>query len=404
MATVKLKFRPSTLTGREGTLFFQVVHQRMVRHIKVGYRAFPEEWDAQEHRLVVPLQAESERKLYLSRLQMKVEEDKLRIEWIIRNLETEGIGFDAEQIVSIFYKTDCNGGIIAFGRRLVVDLKRQGYSRTSETYLTAVNSFIRFRGYDGEVLLEDLDVDVIGCYETYLKSMGIMLNSISYYMRNLRAIYNRAVEAGLTTQRHPFRHVYTGICKTQKRAVPLKMINRIKHCRLRKKSGEDFARDLFMFSFYTRGMSFVDMAFLKKTDLKDGMLVYRRKKTGQRLTIKWEYPMQQIVDKYDTGSQPYLLPIIRCVDTDSRKQYLNALHRVNTSLRKIGRSLGLPVTLTTYVARHSWASIALSKQVPVSVISEGMGHDSEITTRIYLASLDTSAVDQANRRILDFIE
>ena len=154
-------------------------------------------------------------------------------------------------------------------------------------------------------------------------------------------------------------------------------------------------------SFYTRGMSFVDMAYLRKKDLQNGVLSYRRRKTGQLLFIKWEKCMQEIVDKYDTSQSNYLLPIIKPFgDIDERKQYIYAAHNINRCLKIIGKELGLSVSLTLYVARHAWASIAKSKNVPLSVISEGMGHDSEATTRIYLASLDTVAIDKANSMIL----
>ena len=110
--------------------------------------------------------------------------------------------------------------------------------------------------------------------------------------------------------------------------------------------------------------------------------------------------MQQIIDKYDTSSTPYLLPIIKDVNSDTRRQYHNASHLVNAKLKKIGVELGLPVVLTSYVARHTWASVAHSKNISLSVISEAMGHDSENTTRIYLASLDMSVIDKANEIIL----
>ena len=163
----------------------------------------------------------------------------------------------------------------------------------------------------------------------------------------------------------------------------------------------EWARDLFMFSFYTRGMSFVDMAYLKKTDLQNGVLVYRRQKTNQQLTIKWEKPMQDIVNKYASPESPYLLPIIRDTHTDARLQYKNAIHLVNNKLKLIGKEIGLGIPLTTYVARHGWASIAKHKNIPIGIISEALGHDSEKTTRIYLDSLDTSAVDKANSQILN---
>ena len=219
----------------------------------------------------------------------------------------------------------------------------------------------------------------------------------------IRDRYNRALEKELVEQRNPFRHVYTGVDKTVKRAIPLSAIKRMKNLDLSLQPNLEFARDMFLFSFYTRGMSFIDMAHLKKKDLQNGFLSYRRRKTGQRMVIRWEKCMQEIVDKYPINETEYLLPIITKWDEDYRKQYANELHRVNHLLKKIGKQLDLPIPLTMYVGRHSWASIAKSRNVPISVISEGMGHDSESTTQIYLASLDTTVVDKANKKILDLL-
>ena len=290
--------------------------------------------------------------------------------------------------------------LFPFMENLILSLKELGKVRTSETYASALNSFKRFRkGKD--LLLDDVDTDVMMAYEAYLLHSGISINSSSFYMRNLRAVYNRAVEKELTIQRFPFRHVYTGVDKTRKRAVPLQVIRQIKEMDLSRKPALDLARDMFLFSFYTRGMSFVDMAYLRKKDLNGSVLSYRRRKTGQQLFVKWEKCMQEIVDKYDTSQSVYLLPVIKPFSKmDERKQYIYVAHNINRSLKIIGNRLGLPVQLTMYVSRHAWASIARSKHVPLSVISEGMGHDSEATTRIYLASLDTAAIDKANRMIL----
>ncbi len=187
-----------------------------------------------------------------------------------------------------------------------------------------------------------------------------------------------------------------------KRAVTLKTIKQVKHANLQLFPALDYARDMFMLSFYTRGMSFVDMAYLKKANLNNGILSYRRTKTGQQLFIRWEQCMQDIVDKYPyISTSPYLLPIIKKFGDNPRKQYRNAILSVNKNLKSLSKMMGLSTVLTTYVARHSWASIAKSKNIPpLSVISEGMGHDSEMTTQIYLASFDTAVVDKANSLIL----
>ena len=283
---------------------------------------------------------------------------------------------------------------------IIGQLKQLGKVRTSETYTAALASFMKFReGQD--ILLCEMDGNTMMLYEAWLKGKGICPNTVSFYMRILRAVYNRAVEKELTEQKHPFKHVYTGIGKTVKRAIPLKSIKHIKELDLTLKPHLDYARDMFLFSFYTRGMSFIDMAYLKKSDLKNGTITYRRRKTGQQLTVKWEKCMEDIIAKYrENTATRYLLSIITNPCSDERTQYRNAICRINVALKEVVGLAGLNIPLTMHVARHCWASVAKSKNIPLSVISEGMGHDSEETTRIYLASLDTSVVDKANSLIL----
>ena len=399
MASVKVKFRPSTVNGKEGTLYYQVIHNRVVRQINTEYKLFVSEWDSHSETVVLHhLLTGQERNNYLLSIGSRIKWDKDRLNKIIHKLFQSGT-FVTDDVVMRFHENRQELSFNAYISQQIARLKRLGKIRTSETYTAALRSFNGFiNGKD--VLFDQLNADLLAEYEAYLKGRGNTPNTISFYMRILKAVYNRAVERELTVQRYPFKHVYTGVDKTVKRAVPLKVIRRIRDLDLTLSPVLDYARDLFMFSFYTRGMAFVDMAYLKKKDLQNGVLVYRRQKTGQQLFIKWEKPMQEIVGKYDTSATPYLLPIIRDMDTDARKQYKNAAHLVNDKLKKIGRQLGLAIPLTSYVARHAWASIAKSKNIPISTISEAMGHDSENTTRIYLASLDTSVVDKANSLIL----
>ena len=190
---------------------------------------------------------------------------------------------------------------------------------------------------------------------------------------------------------------------TRPRAVSLADISRIKALNLAAHTPLAFARDMFLFSFYMRGMSFVDMAFLRKKDLNNNYVVYSRKKTGQQLTVRWERPMQAIVDAYGPSSTQYLLPVIVREDGTERSQYLNAMLRVNRNLKKIGVMAGIPIPLTMYVARHSWATAAKEKDISIGIISQAMGHDSENTTQIYLASIKTGKIDDANRDILNGI-
>lgn len=399
MATVKVKFHPSSVCEKEGTLFYQVTHNRVVKRIGTCYKIFPSEWD---NRLssVITFTDNEDRAHHLVTIRKCILEDQCRLKEIIRRFEQSAHAFTSEDVVKA-YKVPLVEGFLSFGRNLIVQLEQIGKERTAETYRVTLNSLERFMGSRGDILIEGVDSAFMVEYETFLKSTGVCPNSSSYYMRNLRAIYNRAVDKGLTVQHSPFKHVYTGIDKTMKRAVSMTVIRQIRDLELRFSSSMDYARDIFMFSFYTRGMSFVDMAFLKKKDIRNGILSYRRHKTNQQLFIKWEKPMQEIVNKYNTVDTPYLLPIIKNIGKNERRQYINAAHLINRKLKMIGELLNLNVTLTTYVARHAWASIARSKNFSISVICEAMGHDSENTTKIYLASLDTSAVDNANSLIIN---
>ena len=402
MASVKVKFRPSTIVGKEGTLYYQVIHNRVVRQIYTDYKLFASEWDCRSEAIVLHrVPNEQERNNYLLSISSRIRWNKDRVNKIIHTLSQSGT-FVTDDIVARFQDNKQEQSFNDYLRQQIARLKRLGKIRTSETYTAALRSFSGFMN-DKEVLFDQINADLIAEYEAYLKVRGNSPNTISFYMRILKAVYNRAVEDGMTGQRHPFKSVYTGVEKTLKRALSLNDIRRIKGLDLSLKPYLDYARDMFLFCFYTRGMSFIDMAYLRKKDLQNGILSYRRRKTGQQLFIKWEKCMQEIFDKYPVNETEYLLPIITKRGEDYRKQYTNELHRVNHLLKKIGKQLDLPIPLTMYVGRHSWASVAKSRNVPISVISEGMGHDSENTTQIYLASLDTSVVDRANKKILDLL-
>ena len=398
MATVKIKFRTSSVPTREGAVFYQVIHGRVARQVNSGYKLYPNEWDAVNSKIIIPLDTENSRRSYLTSLKGILEKDIKRFKDIIVRFEWADRNYTAEEVTERFLTSPDSLGFIAFGRELVQQLMQIGKKQTAERYTTVLNSFGRFRK-EKDVPLDEVDSNLMVGYEIFLNTNEVCPNTSSYYMRGLRAIYNRAVEKELTVQCNPFKHVYTGIGKTVKRAVPLKIIRQIKELDLTLFPAMDFARDIFMFSFYTRGMSFIDMSYLKKRNLQNGILSYRRQKTGQLLFIKWESPMQEIIDKYPANENGYLLPIIK-TDRNERLQYRNALRLVNNKLKEISVSIGLQAKLTMYVSRHSWASIAKSQNIPLSVISAGMGHDSENTTQIYLASLDNSTIDKANDLIL----
>ena len=397
MTSIKVKFRPSTVEGKEGSIYFQIIHTRVVRQLNTDYKIYETEWYAEAESVMVT----GNRSNILLGIRERLEWDIARLEKVIRQLETERRRYTADDVITVFHKMTKEASLFTFMHGVIAQLKQLGKIRTSETYTATLKSFMVFRE-EQDVPLDGITSDLMLLYEAYLKARGVRMNTISFYMRILRAVYNRAVEKGLAEQQNPFRHVYTGVDKTVKRAIPIKVIKALKELDLSVKPSLDFARDMFMFSFYTRGMSFVDMAYLKESNLQNGILTYRRRKTGQELSIKWEKCMAEIVAKYPDNHTDYLLPIIKEKENE-RKQYDNALHLVNYRLKDLSKILKLQRPLTMYVARHSCASAAKAKNVPLSVISEGMGHDSEATTQIYLASLETSVVDKANKMILGLL-
>lgn len=401
MVSIKLKFRPSTIDGKEGSLYYQVIYKRVVRQITTHYKIMPDEWNVESDTLRIT--DNSERYNYLQSIQRRIQWDKKRLMKIIDSFINSGYDFSVDSIVDAYYNEIKDITLFNYIEKLMVKLQKNGQVRTCETYHCALNSFKRFR-YGKDLYFVELDNDLLMSYEYYLKSEGLSMNTISFYMRRLRAIYNRAVEDGLAEQNDLFKKVYTSSEKTIKRAMPLELIKRLKSMDLSYSAAKAFARDMFLFSFYTRGMSFVDIAYLQKKDLKYGVLNYRRRKTSQLLYVSWEPCMQEIVERYASqANSTYLLNIIKDNQMDARKQYLNALTLVNRSLKSIGKLIGLDKPLSMYVARHSWASIAKTEGISLSVISEGMGHNSETTTKVYLTSLDSSVIDMANQKIIKLI-
>ena len=303
---------------------------------------------------------------------------------------------------------------------------RQG-SSFGQAFLveSACKSFSRFLHAQvwGDIPLSALTTQVVCAYQQWLTDNGIKKNSISCYMRTLQSAYNKAV-AGLTDHpQKPFSHVYRGIAKTKKRAAGISVIQKIEALDIRQgliaigKSPERktfstllgrvmFARDLFIFCYCARGMAFVDAAYLKKEDIRNGIIRYQRRKTGQLIEVAVEPMMQDIIDRYATQAEgtPYLFPILPLADGETTyRAYRTALRTHNSRLKQLSQMLGEGVNLSSYVARHSWASNMHEMNMPLSIISQGLGHDSELTTQIYIKSLENNIVHEANRSFINQI-
>lgn len=292
--------------------------------------------------------------------------------------------------------------MLGYLKREVSLLLDAGQFGTAHNYQRALNSFSSFLD-DIDIPLSMLNSELLCLYEKWLGKRKVKKNSSSFYMRILRAAYNKAVKERLVVQTFPFSEVYTGIAKTAKRAIKEDTILKLQQLDLSGSSALALSRDMFIFSYSTRGMAFVDMAYLKKTDVTGGMITYCRHKTGQLLALRIEPCMKMILERYmsDTWESPYVFPIITSEDPElAYRQYQNGLNYHNQKLKLLGKQIGEKLPLSSYLARHSWATAARNHNVPLSVISAGMGHTSERTTLIYLDSLDNTIIDNANNRIL----
>lgn len=397
MTSVKPQFRQGPAVQADGAIIYLITCRRTCARVSSGIRLLRAEWDFR--RGAVRVSSDPARRAHTQAACRRIKADISRLAWIIRSLDSEETEYTASDVGAEFRRHAREYTLRAYMQRLIQRFRALGRERAAETYAAALRSFTAFIG-DEDVMLDCLSSHTMQAYQAWHMSRGNTLNTVSFYLRILRATYRRAVDEGAIEDRRPFRGVYTGVEKTAKRAIPLAAIRRIKELDLTACPRLDHARDMFLLSFMLRGMSLVDMAFLSKTDLAGGTLAYIRRKTGQRLTIAWTPEMQRILEKYPAAPEPYLLPIIRRATAHPRRAYLNAGYAINCALKEIATLAGLTAPLTMYVARHSWATAARDLGVPISVISEGMGHDCEATTRIYLASLSTAAIDQANALIL----
>ena len=399
MATFKLKFRPSTAEGKPGTLYFQVTHRRSTRTVYTDYHITPEEWDGRTS--FIRITGTPERQAELRLITSKLRWDCKQITSLIAEKEQAMVEYTADDIVSAFRLLPPCPTWFGFIHGMVAEKIRIGRLGTAKTYRDALASFSRFRNGE-DIAIDALDAELMNQYEAWLKAQGVKRNSSSCYLRTLRTLYRKAVEKGLATDKDIFRHVFTSFASTVKRALPLDTIRTIRRLSLPDGSDLAFSRDMFMLCIYLQGISFVDMAYLKKDDIKNGLLQYCRKKTGQSISIGWELVMQEIVDTYAhlTVGSPYLLPIITKQDGTERRQYERMEHKVNRLLKKIGALVGLQIPLTTYVGRHCWASTMRDMGVSLSIVSKGLGHESLRTTQIYLSSIDTEGVVKANRQLI----
>lgn len=393
MANITVNLRFAAGGEQIGTICYEVSHRRQVRRIATDIRVAADEWDAPSARIRTAAPDPLAR-------QDRIDSDMRLLRRIVRELECAQGRYSACDAVRRFRAVDRRLLVQEYMQQQIVRLRDADRHGTARNYERTWRSFAAF--LDGVRLpVAALTEQLVCDYNAFLVRRGVVRNTISFYMRILRAVYNKAVRQRLVEQAYPFRDVYTGIDRTRKRAVPEEVLVQLHRLELPPASPLALARDLFLFSYCTRGMAFVDVAYLQKSNIRDGMICYARRKTGRPLTVKIEPGIRRILDRYRSETSPYLFPLLSSTDPECAfGQYRRAINDHNRALRKLSSMLPGGWRLTSYTPRHSWATAARNRNVPIAVISEALGHASERMTRIYLTTLENSIVDRANRLIV----
>lgn len=397
ITSVKLMLNKSRILNNGSyPLVFQVIHNRRKKLLYTGYRMKEEVFDESEGKIMNGV-GSTFTATEVVKMNRELRKMRNQIDIRIRQLERTREEFTVEDILtqnafgtgkSQFYLLRYINAQIERKQ----ELKKVGMAAA---YKSTRSSLAKFIGRP-DVRMSEVDLTFVRRYEDFLYSNGASGNTVSYYLRNLRSLYNQAVTDGYHPRgEYPFAKAQTRPAKTVKRALSRTDMQNLADLNLENEPELEFTRDLYLFSFYAQGMAFVDIVLLKKTDICNGVLTYSRHKSKQLIRIVVTPQMQGVIDKYNTENE-YLFPIISGEYASGYQKYRLALGRINRHLKKIAVVADIKVPLTTYTARHTWATLARDYGVPISVISAGLGHTSEEMTRVYLKDFDVSMLNQVN--------
>ena len=377
-------------------LVFQVIHSRRKKLLYTGFRLKEEVFNEAEEKIVDGTDA-TLTATDITKMNRELRKMKNMIHTRIRQLERTTEPFTVEDVLAQFTRANVRQQfyILRYIDTQIERKKKLKKEGTAAAYKSTRSSLVKF--LDGsDIRMLEIDLRFIRRYEDFLYNNGVAENTVSYYLRNLRTLYNQAVVDGYHPHgEYPFAKAQTRSAKTVKRALTRKDLQALANLGLEEMPELKFARDLYLFSFYAQGMAFVDIVLLKKSDICNGVLTYSRHKSKQLIRITVTPQMQELMDKYETDGE-YVFPIISEKSLSEYKQYRLSLGRINRYLKKIAVMIDIAVPLTTYTARHTWATLARDYGAPVSVISAGLGHTSEEMTRIYLKEFDVSQLDKVN--------
>lgn len=299
------------------------------------------------------------------------------------------------------------GNLISFMKNVADGLRESGNYGTAHIYRSSMNAVVAFNGSDN-LPFRRVTQEFLKRFETYLRGKECSWNTVSTYMRTLRAVYNRAIDRHLAPYvPHHFRYVYTGTRADKKRAMDMEdmeLLMKKLPLRLCHGNGDlQRTRAYFLLMFMLRGIPFVDLAYLKKRDIDGNVLTYRRRKTGRMLTVTLLPEAMKLIKQYmnTDPSSPYLFSLITCKEgtEEAYHEYQLALRNFNCQLVVLKEMLGLTSNLSSYTARHTWATMAYYNEVHPGIISEAMGHSSITVTETYLKPFKNKKIDEANATV-----
>ena len=409
MATIKL-FYDTRKSKKDGTypLRMKLFHQNKARYIFLNLCFKPNEWITEDNKV---------KSSYPNATRVNVSIRKSLSDASLVLLENENIldDIDVDELqrlvtLKLFGENKTikkKEYFFVFTECIIDDLIKSKRVGSAASYRATLNSFKSFlNGRD--ILLLNIDHKFLTDYEAYCLNKGMKINAIGVYLRTLRAIINRAIDEGLLLHtKYPFRKFSIKKEKTEKRAITKEEIKKVLDLELEKETSHWHAKNYFTFMFNMRGMNFIDVAYLKVNNIRGGRLIYKRIKTGKLYNIKLTVKAQEIIDYYTKGkklnSQEYVFPIMPQKMDDlekERKRYVGKRKYFNQYLKEIAKKCKIDVNLTSYVSRHTWASLAKFAGVSHAIIGESLGHSDLKTTETYLANFGNETLDDANDLIV----
>lgn len=402
MATVRLLLEKSNLL-KDNTypLVFRILHRRSKRSINTTFKLFEHEFDLISEKVCF-ISEETRPLKDVLKINREVNRQRQALMDRIEEVEQIYINYDIDLIIKSQKIESKDLELFTHINTLISIKMASGKTGTAKAYARTHSSLLKFI-FTNKFYISNITSLFVKEYEQHLILRKISANTVCYYLRNLKSIYNQSFIDEINKPiRCPFNILKIRPKKTKKRALRKDALRRIKNLDLtHKETTWSLARDLFMFSFYTRGMPLVDVLHLKKESINSDRITYYRQKTGQLMEVLLTKESIEIITHYLSESD-YIFPLLSdSSDISIYEQYIKSSEHINRYLKIIGEQLHLRLSLTSYVARHTWATIAKDLGAPTSVISESLGHASEQITQIYLKEFDSETLDNINRKVVE---